>query len=66
VWLQTKEAKTRIELYFGRIQALSQSEKLESRVRFALQVGVRLLPAAWPVQLLFLAAWLLLLALLLI
>ena len=27
-----------MDIYFGRIQALSQSEKLESRVRFALQV----------------------------
>lgn len=27
-----------MDIYFGRIQALAQSDKLESRVRFALQV----------------------------
>jgi hypothetical protein len=48
MWLQTKEAKNRMDIYFGRIQALSQSEKLESRVRFALQVWKQLLPASLP------------------
>lgn len=30
-----------MDIYFGRIQALAQSDKLESRVRFSLQVRTR-------------------------
>lgn len=34
-------AKQRMDVYFGRIQALSKSPKLESRVRFGLTVRIR-------------------------
>jgi hypothetical protein len=37
-----------MDIYFGRIQNLSQSEKLESRVRFALQVRKQLPLASLP------------------
>ena len=33
-------AKQRMDVYFGRIQALSKSPKLESRVRFGLTVRI--------------------------
>jgi len=36
--MQNPQAKGRMDVYFKRIAVLAQSEKLESRIRFALQV----------------------------
>lgn len=43
--MQNPQAKGRMDVYFKRIAALAQSEKLESRIRFALKVRhTRILP----------------------
>ena len=36
---EAREVRARMDIYFNRVQALSKSDKLESRVRFALQVN---------------------------